>query len=305
MKKDTHGVFICIIPNWNFPLKNTVPIPFAARRKPPYLCGTTQNRRKKPNKSLPYFLELELQFSEISFGAMSWKGDRRNRVQQLWMYELQPQISPKHHKTPRNWNRAISTGENGSTRGRRSLSCSQSSVVPGVLCKSCQKGRAERKGSAPQRNSESKLSRRTAEQEARGDAGRREQMKELKIWGRVACPCPQTVCWQSWNSSATGMINPALPHHSLSPRHTVQQDFNLSTGQSPFLNLLLQCRLWSIPLRHWPEHPFYILHSSDLQLQPHSVSRCHSPGEGGSSSPPAFWGQQKSMLECIGFIICT
>lgn len=112
-------------------------------------------------------------------------------------------------------------------------------------------------------------------------------MKELKIWGRIACPCSWTVCGQSWNQE-TSFFCPVLPHHSLSPRHTMQQDLHLGTGQSSFFSLLFQCRLWSIPLRHWPEHPFSTLYSSDLQLQSHSVSSCDSPGAGSPSSPPRF-----------------
>lgn len=81
MKKDTHGVFICITPNWNFPLKSIAPTlpPSAVRRKPPHLGGTPQNRRKNNSKSLLCFSDPEARFSEIQFRAVSYKLKRRQQ----------------------------------------------------------------------------------------------------------------------------------------------------------------------------------------------------------------------------------
>lgn len=79
MKKDTHGVFTCITPNWNFPLKNIAPSSSAVRRKPPHLGGTTENRRKTNSKSLAYFLDLEPCFTEILFRAVFYKLKKRQK----------------------------------------------------------------------------------------------------------------------------------------------------------------------------------------------------------------------------------
>lgn len=79
MKKDTHGVFICITPNWNFPLKNLAPASFAARRKPPYLCGTTQNRRKKTKNQFQIIALLLGPGTSVFWDSMSYKQKRRQK----------------------------------------------------------------------------------------------------------------------------------------------------------------------------------------------------------------------------------
>lgn len=186
IKKDTHGVFICITPNWNFSLKNTAPISSTVRRKPPHLDGTPQNGRKTNSKSLPYFLDLEPRFSEIQFRAASYKLKRRQKNYWSSSYicicmscspRFHPDITILHVEKPALIETGASAlGKLAALAGERSLSLSEGSVILGVFCKNCQRWRAEGKGAAPQRKGESKFSCKNnmAWQKARGDAGRTE-----------------------------------------------------------------------------------------------------------------------------------
>lgn len=207
MKKDTHGVFICITPNWNFPLKNTAPTPPppAVRGKLPHLGKTTGTGEQTIlNHHSVCFLDLEPCFSETQFRAVSYKLKRRQK--NYWSSShicicmsssprFHPDIIMLHMGKPALIETGASAlGELAAPGGQESSVLVRKLSNAGGSAKSAQgrghRGKAQLHG---HKISPSSLVEH-GQSKARGEAGRTEESRELKIQGRIHCPGPSTVC---------------------------------------------------------------------------------------------------------------
>lgn len=165
MKKDTHSVFICTTPNWNFPLKNTDSTSSAARRKPPHVGGTT-GEKTIPNHyptswAWNLFLRSNLEpHLKLKRGQKNYWSSSYICICMSCSPRFHPDIIILHTEKPAPIEtRASALGKLAVLVGWEIiLSWSESSVTLGVFCKSCQRWQGERKDPAPQRRGESKLS---------------------------------------------------------------------------------------------------------------------------------------------------
>lgn len=157
-------------PKLEFPLEELSPYLLCSKEEATIPVWNNIKQEKKNQKPIPnhHLTSRTWNFSFLRFNLepclISRKEDRRNTGPAavsvyVWAAASDFIQTPSYctWKACTEWNRGTST------RGKRSLSWSEGSVVPGVSCQSCQRWRAERKGPAPQRNSESKFSCRTTQ----------------------------------------------------------------------------------------------------------------------------------------------
>lgn len=95
MKKDTHGVSICITPNWNFPPKDGAPSSSAVRGEPHTSQIITPLLRPGPSI---FRDSIQSHVSDVE------KETEELLVQQLrlYMHELQSQFPSRHQSTDGN-----------------------------------------------------------------------------------------------------------------------------------------------------------------------------------------------------------